>query len=298
MLRSQIILLLLAMITASCTTHAAGSPTVSPSAPSEPTLLSIESTEPSATPQPYQISISPNGMYVANMYPSFDVPSGKDTIEIRDDSGKLIQEVLYQGEPPISQRPLLSIFQWSHDSAYLYFCYVLLPDGGSMQVWWTGFDLQSLEISTGEIKPLLSTQDFAAFEISPDGKELAYADNAESPTLIHIRDLSTGAERSVEIMNGPTKFSAVGDLHWSPSGSGIVFQTQDSNYNIQTIYLDVRSMRQNLIKEYTVYGFDFHGWVGDGKIEFKKVQSENEYVEHIDVATGEVTVVGTVTPSP
>jgi hypothetical protein len=231
------------------------------------------------------------------MYLSYDVPSGKDSIEIRDRSGRLIQQVLYQGDPPPSQRPLLSILQWSGDSDYLYFCYVLLPDGGSMQVWWTGSDLQSLNIASGEITPQLSTHDFAAFEVSPNGLELAYAQNIDSPTVIYIRDLVAGKDRSVQILNGGIEYDAVGDLHWSPDGNGIVFQTQDANYNIQTIYLDVRTMRQKLIKEYTVYGYNFQGWTEQGKLEFKVVQ-ENSYIEQIDMATGETSVIGTVTPTP
>jgi len=243
--------------------------------------------------------ISPDGAFVANAYFENDHPSGVQTIEIRNKDGKLMWQIPYQGELPTSDpRPLLDIFQWSIDGSHLYFYYAWSPDGGDRAFWWTGYDLQKIDTKTGEIQSVLQGEDFMSFAISPDGTQIAYIRAKDQPGVIYIRDILTGIEKTAYVLNDSGNFVIEGDIRWSPQGNGIAFQTQDSDYMVQTIYLNLRTMKQKVIQKYQVYTFDFQGWTNDGKLEFKELGKTGVQIIQVDISTSTSVVIGTPTPSP
>ncbi len=143
-------------------------------------------------PNAFESLVSPNGELVANAYFQSEYSSGIQTIEIRSKEGNILWQIPYKGEPPISYpRPLLTILRWSNDGSQLYFYYVWSPDGGDRAFWWTGYDLQKIDVKTGDINYLLPGNGFMSFKISPDGTQIAYTRSQDNPSIIYIRNLST-----------------------------------------------------------------------------------------------------------
>jgi hypothetical protein len=150
---------------------------------------------------------SPNGNFIASAFFGASHPSGVQTIEIRDKNGKLIWHIPYQGELPTGDpQPLLTIYQWSSDSHYLYFHYVWSPDGGDRAFWWTGYDLQKFDLNTGNIQRVLPGKDFMSYAISPDGTQIAYIRRQDKPSIIYILDLSTMLEKTAYVLFPETNY--------------------------------------------------------------------------------------------
>ncbi|MEW6028334.1 MAG: TolB family protein [Chloroflexota bacterium] len=255
-----------------------------------------------ASPQAFETLASPNGEFIANAYFETDHPSGMQTIEIINKEGNLIWQIPFQGELPTGYpRPLLVIFQWSNDSAQLYFYYVWSPDGGDRAFWWTGYDLQKIDVKTGDIQYVLPGQGFMSFAVSPDGEQIAYTRNQDQPSIIYIRHLFTGTERTAYVLGGSKNYVRVGDIHWSPSGNEVVFQTETEDYKVQTILLNPVTMKQKVIREYGLFTLFFDGWTEDGKLQFSEVSPNGVRIDNvfqIDVTTSEIFDVGTPTPRP
>jgi len=271
--------------------------TPSPSA----TIVSLasETPSPTATPWAFKSLISPNGEFVANAYFESEHPSGVQTIEIRDKEGKLIWQIPYQGELPTGDsRPLLNVFQWSNDGSELYFYYVWSPDGGDMAFWWTGYDLQKLDIKTGDIQHPLPGEGLMSFTISPDGTQIAYTRRQDQPSIIYVRNLSTGLEKKAYVLFGSKDYVRVGDIHWSPTGKELAFQTETDELMVQTIYLNLTTMRQRVIREYFFDKAHFQGWTNDGKLEFNEYNKGLYQIVHVDLSNNESVIIGTPTPKP
>ncbi len=253
---------------------------------------------PTATPSPFDSRVSPNGEFIANAYLEHQLPSGLQTIEIRDKQGKLIWQIPYQGEPSTSDpSPLLSVLQWSKDSSLLYFYYVFSPDGGDRAFWWTGLDLQTIDVNTGEIKQVLPGEGFMSFAISPDGTQIAYTRSQDNPSIFYLRDLSTRAEKTAPVIFGSKDYARVGDIRWSPSGKEIAFQTETKEYMAQTIYLNPSTLKQKVVREYMVDSSYFQGWSVDGNLEFIDLEN-GVYIVHVNPRNGKTIVIGTPTPRP
>jgi len=65
---------------------------------------------------------------------------------------------------------------------------------------------------------------------------------------------------------------------------------------VQTIYLNLSSMKQRVLREYQVYTLFFQGWVGEGNLEFLEFDGRN--IIHVNPSSNESVVVGTATPRP
>ncbi len=257
---------------------------------------------PSSTPGPYIMSelSSPNGEYIAYSF----IYSGTEqqTIEIQDKEGRSLWQIPFQGELPHSDpRTTISIHHWSDDSSQLYFCYSWSPDGGDIFLRFSCTRLQTIDIKTGEIRSVVPGG-YKAFGISNDGSEIAYLQCTDESCTIHIQNLSTGSEKIASAIDDPNDYIAIDGIFWSPNDSGLVFHTQDQDYiMLQTIYLDISTMKIRLIKKYPVpYSQNewaaFDGWVDDNTLIF--VESENAIVQvvHLNIRSNESTVIGTPTP--
>jgi hypothetical protein len=197
----------------------------------------IEITSTEEFKQPDQILYAPNGEFIAEFDHAYSRPSRyKQVIEILDKNNVLLWEIPYQGEPSTSDpHPSLSIYGWSKDSDYLYFQYIYWPDGGDRAFWWDGFNLQRINVQNGSIEQVARTEGFVAFAFSPDESEIAYTREQDDPGVIFIRNLSTGVEKRAGVIFPSKNYIRVGDIHWSPSGHEIVFQTETEDYMVQTV---------------------------------------------------------------
>jgi len=203
----------------------------------------------------------------------------------------------------VDPHPGLNIYGWSKDSAYLYFFYRFSPDGGDRAFWWDGFDLQRIDIQTGNIEQVIPSQSkgFVAFAFSPDKTQIAYTRAQDNPSIIFIRNLSTGAEKTANVIFPSKNYVRVGNIHWSPSGKEIAFQTETSDYMVQMIYLDLSRMKQKVIREYELFTIDFQRWTSDGKLEFREFKSYSDtssQIVHVDFRNNTSIVIGTPTTRP
>ena len=177
-------------------------PTLTPN-PTATVTLSISAT-PSATPDAaIQILNSPDGKYIAKLYVPYNGSSvERPVIEIFDEHNKLLWQIPYQGEVPESDpKPSLTTYEWSTDNSQLYFYYVWSPDGGDWAFWWTGYDLQKIDVKTGKIQHVLPGQGFMSFIISPDRTQIAYTREQDKPSIIYVRDLVTGSVKKARVLS-------------------------------------------------------------------------------------------------
>jgi Tol biopolymer transport system component len=172
--------------------------------------------------------------------------------------------------------------------------------------WWTGYDLLKINIETGETQKVLPNKDkeFISFAISPDETQIAYFRCQDQPNVIYIRNLETGQERTAKVASILKNYVIAGDIYWVPSGDGLVFQTQDDNFMIQTIYLNLAKMKQKVVKEYPMYfapdwkRLQLQGWVDNRKLEYREEGDMGVQIIHLDIETMKTTMIGTSTPNP
>jgi len=266
------------------------------------TITPTASETPMAVHTPWAVSslTSPDGAFTANSYLKEDHPSGIFTIEIRDQDDQLLWSIPAQNISPTDDPDAkLNYLQWSKDSTHLYFYTTAYRGSGGINTfWWNGYDLQKINVLSGEIQPVLMGEDLMSFAINPDEPQMVYMRRADQPNLIYLRDLSTGEEKTTPMINTTGELMVIGDLHWSQNGDKIVFQTQDSDGMIQTIVLNPLTMEQKQILVYLVYTYEFYGWTDDGQLEFLELNQKGPQIIHIDPENGTPLVIGTPTPSP
>jgi Tol biopolymer transport system component len=145
------------------------------------------------------------------------------------------------------------------------------------------------------IQKVLPGSELMAFEISPDGKQIAYTLQSEKPRKLNIRDLTTGKEQVISIYGVGKYDNQVGWIEWSPDGNEIVFHSELDEY-IRVYHLDLRTgfLRYiNYFLEGECYLID---WIPSVSLRF--ICQPNNKVIDIDIYTGERTEIGTVTPTP
>ena len=270
--------------------------------------MSTRTSTPKITPtltltpkHPDQILNSPNGEYIAEFDNAYSHPASESQIiKILDKNSSLLWQIPYQHETSMAMpHPSLVIYGWSKDSAYLYFYYYFSPDGGDRAFWWNGFDVQRINIQTGAMDQVIPSEreQFVAFAFSPNEMQIAYTRQQDKPSIIYIRDLETGKEKAVTVIFPSKNYVRVGDIHWSPSGKEIAFQTEAEGYLAQIIYLNSSTTEQKLVHEYKVDMSYFQGWSDDGTLEFLDIENGNNIV-HVNPRSNETIIIGTPTPHP
>lgn len=300
--------LLLMIIMMSCTPNGSTMPMViiSPSPPATLMPSATVTITASKTPQPTEESYamsskaSPNGEYTASAI--FYYGTEQQTIEIQDKQGNLLWQIPYQGELPHGDpRTTIGIYGWSDDSSQLYFCYYWSPDGGDIFIRNSCNSLQTIDVKTGELQDVIPGG-YTAFAISPNGSQIAYLECNES-CIIHVRNLKSGSEKTASAVSVPQDYVAIGDISWSPSGNGLIFETQSSDYiMMQTIYVNIATMKVKVIKKYAVLlsqdkWASNDGWVDDNTVRFLETGDSELEVIYLDVRSNESVVIGTPTPN-
>lgn len=287
-----------------CTEPIATYPMVSASATIIPAPIKTNTPKIIATPTtnpPDLILISPSGEFIAEFDNAYSHPATRpQVIKILDKNGSLLWGIPYQhGISRSDPHPSLSIYRWSKDSQYLYFYYGYGPDGGDRAFWWDGFDLQRINVYNGDIEQVLpgDREKFVAFAFSLDETQIAYTREQDNPSIIYIRNLSTGKEKTAEVISQSNNYVRVGDIHWSLSGQEIAFQTESKDSIAQTIVLNPSTMKQKVVRKYMVSTSYFQGWSEDGNLEFFDV-GNGVYIVHVNPKSGETIVIGTPTSGP
>jgi WD40 repeat protein len=271
--------------------------------PTETSTPEIVPTSTSTTkPTPVDILNSPNGEFVVEFDNAYSHPAFEpQVIKILDKNGSLLWEIPYQHETAmVDPHPGMSIYGWSKDSSYLYFYYYFSPDGGDRAFWWDGFDLQRINVQTGEIEQVIpgDKESFVAFAFSPDETHIAYTRAQDNPSIFYIRNLATGVEKTANVIITSMNYIRVGSIVWSPSGDKIAFQTESDDYVAQTIYLDPSTMKQQVVREYMVDTSYFDGWSDDENLVFLDIKGGKGYIVHLNLKSGEIVEIGTPTPQP
>jgi len=266
------------------------------------TSIPTDTETPSPTAKaPDLILNSPNGEHIAEFDNAYRHPyTDPQVIEIFDKNGSLLWKIPYQHETAMSDpHPSLRIYGWSKDSTYLYFYYDFSPDGGDFAFWWDGFDVQRINVQNGEIEEVIpgDREMFAGFSFSPDETQIAYTRQQDQPSIIYIRNLSTGNEKTAEVIFPSKNYVRVGDIHWFPSGKEIAFQTETEDYMAQTIILNLSTMAQKVVREYMVSTSCFEGWSKNGNLVFFDIGNGVNIVQ-VNPKNNETIVIGTPTPSP
>jgi len=267
--------------------------TSKPSDNPDPTSTSTDT--PAPTEDYYdQKVLSPNGEYVAKHYFHYrDI--GGETITITDNDGEEIWKIINQlGTPTSDPWPYLVIHKWSNDSTKVFFSYLYYPDGGDYSFWWNGFDLQKINVLTGQISRVLPGEGFMSFAFSSDDSQIAYTRIQDDPSTIFIRDQSTGFTKSAII--GTEKFQITGEIHWNMRGDFVVFHLMNDEYIEQSILLNTETMQMVLIKEYEIHSAWFDGWTNNETLRYMKMPGG--IVTEIDINALEEIVIGTATPQP
>ncbi len=273
--------------------------TLAPSPSTTPTPRVITTPSLLSTPHTLDVEVSPNGEYFAYAY--FYDPAKQQTLEIKDKEDKLIWSIPFQAElSPYEPNPTMGIIRWSNDSTQLYFYYyVWLIEG---RVTWLGYELQQIDMKTGNVEHVLPGEGEMSFAISPDSTQVAYIRNQDQPRIIYIRNLSTGLEKEAEVIFASKNYVAIGNIQWSPNSAGLFFETQDHNEMLQTIYLNLSTMEQKVIKEYpasdSLGGTSFiEGWLDDDTLVFTEFGSNgSRQTIHVNVRNNQTIVIGTPTP--
>jgi hypothetical protein len=265
--------------------------TLTPTVTTPPPLIS--------TPHTLDLKVSPNGEYFAFAY--FYYPTKQQTIEIKNREDKLIWKVPFEAElSPYEPNPTIEIIRWSNDSTQLYFCYYVWPIEG--RVTWLGYELQQIDMKTGNVQHVLPGEGEMSFEISPDSNQIAYIRSQDQPRIIYIRNLSTHLEKKADVIFASKNYAAIGNIQWSPHSIALFFETEDNNNMLQAIYLDLSTMEQKVIKQYSTYDSlrstsFFEGWVDDETLVFTEFGNNGfQQTIHVNVRNNQIIVIGTPTP--
>ena len=239
---------------------------------------------------------SPNEKYIARIkYDNRNIFI--EGIEICDISGTIIWTIPSELEKPTGDpHPNIDIYGWSKDSLLLYFRYYYLPDGGDFAFFWDGFDLQSINIVTGNIQKLLPIKGFISFSFSPDGTKITYLPEKESPHYIHIREVSTGIEKKIMIDPTIKEIDLLGNIFWYSDGEKLAFQAQTADYWIFTFYLNLDTMQLIKVNDYHIYSLMLEGWTNDGRLKFYNYD-KNEVVVIDPIAGTTIIVTPTLSSS-
>ena len=159
--------------------------------------------------------ISPNGDYIAVVYPPGHNGIDKQVLEITDYEGNLIRQIVnnrprLQGEAPIE----ISTYSWSIDSKTLYYYYKESSPEQDIIVWWTGYGLRSINVENGYDQAVIPGEGAMCFALSRDESKIIYSLASEPAGVIHFLDFETEKNTKIYVDPAPEKFLRVGDFHW------------------------------------------------------------------------------------
>lgn len=153
-------------------------------------------------------------------------------LQVSRQDSKLTWLVLDISGPLSIDDPLPSNYSWSTDGLYMYYYsktrWVNLHPGEEVDciVGEVNFDLQRLDLESGEIMPINTFQPGVTehdFSISPRADIIAFFDPNRKDSLLTLRDLATGEEMSVRFDIPNNEKWVVGEIVWAPDDNALAF---------------------------------------------------------------------------
>lgn len=244
--------------------------------------------------QAWGFRLSPNGQWI-------EVACSVDTVEVvRVDESKkwkISSDTLIN---PYTEY-FVGINHWSHDGMYAYTSPNPHTDG-YWEPFHQGVALFRVNLETGEINEVLplSKEDwiFYSYAFSPDDSQLAYIVTDQSPVVLKLRDLQTGAEQSFEF---DSKYNTGGGFVWAPISQKLVFSitqydTGTFEYVGTSIFLwDQQTAKATeLVKDHKSQ-MQATEWIDETKILLKAIISDSQSITtqnyEFDLTTSKLTEV-------
>lgn len=198
-------------------------------------------------------------------------------------------------------------FYWSPNGKELYLSSLHGMENSSIKfygsVFINGNGLSKFDIETGEMTEIIPElrHGYYAFAISPDGNQLVYANQTETPVKIKLLDLNTFKERVLFVAE--QTILEVGSFGWSPKMDRLIFMTleipgdpkvyENRTYNIFTI--DIGSSRTQEITENIKFWLRFKSWNEQGVVFY---EDDYQSVWQLSLSSQELSKITTATPWP
>ena len=238
-----------------------------------PASVPTESPSPTNTLTPTAtITITPSPViYPTQVYGLLLSPNGTKRIqsldwnnyEVLTTDGKILWSISYENKLGAFE-PGWHPFYWSPDGKYVYFTCYHGPDDGSTKFFGNalmdGDCIYRFDVDTGELVELIPEikPGYYAFAISPDGSQLVYTNQTETPVKIKLLDLNNFDERV--LFTADEKILETGSFGWSPKMDKIVFTTlempEDKKRAYSMFMLDLKSLKTQVLIT------DFNEWLG------------------------------------
>ena len=256
-----------------------------------------------------EVIYSPDGLWVAKRFIG-QSSINLDRIEIQNISGSVVWNIPFEGvileadgevwveipkqgeEWKGEPNPSIYIFEWSHDSQYLYFNYRLFADG--YQPLMDKYDLQRINVTTGVIEKVLSGTGRMDFMFSPNQEYLVFTRRQDVPRQIIIRKTSDGTEQSISSPEWD-KDAEIGGFDWSPYQNNILrFLTFSEDWEqIQVYTLDIQDTSIQLNYEFWRDEFYFDSWTPNNSLRYITFPAKE--ITEINIAMPTPNIIGTAT---
>lgn len=275
----------------------------SPTNTSVPKATLTIAPSPTAYPtQVYGLLTSPDG---TKRVQSLD----RNNYDIVTADGTVLWSISYENKLRAFE-PAWYPFYWSTNEKYIYFTCYHGPDDGSTKFF--GNDLKDgdcvyrFDIETGKLAELIPEilPGYYAFTISPDGNQLLFSNQTETPVKLKSLDLNTLAEKT--LFTADEKYAEIGSFGWSPKMDKLVFVamaiTADENNRFYSIFmLDLKSLNAKIIAENLTERLRFDSW-SEEQILFRDSYHESVYQEDaiwvLDLLSQVLSPLATATPKP
>jgi hypothetical protein len=230
------------------------------------TALVIRTITPSPTPtQIYGLLLSPDK---TKRIQSRDW----NNYEILKSDGTLLWTFSYDNKFGVEE-PGAHPFHWSQDGKYIYITCHHGPHDSSNKYRGSHFKdgdcVIRIDVDTGKVAEIIPDMypGYYAFAISPDDKQLVYANQNETPVKIKLLDLVTLEER-VLFTNDETILE-VGSFGWSPKMDRLIFSTLDTKDPNSIFTLELRNLEiQPIVNNFDRW-LDFESWDGQEHVYYR-----------------------------
>ncbi len=301
---------LVACLTAACTSPSAKGPTLAPrptilpSATRRPTAASLppSTSIPHPSPAPWRVTSavpfeanpasverSSDGQWTANSFGDYP----PIFMQVARADGFVTWEVRYSGEdwPEVWIRPV----HWSVDGRYLYFTLAPFVDG--FILYMDGSGLLRLDLVTGDLMELLPSDGrLQSFSLSPDSTRLVFFRADDDDTWAVVRDLRQGHEDEFKLAARPVQAGAV---RWAPDGSAFVvlatsgFSLDEARTDL--VLVDLRNVAQKTVLTDDPRTFWRIDWVDANSVYLEDFDGSGWL---LDLRSGEMVLTPTPAPTP
>jgi WD40 repeat protein len=229
-----------------------------------------EITTPTAYPSVYGLLFSPDGMLRIQSpdWKYWEIINKDGTIlwSFSYDSNKYLK--FGTDKVPFFSEAGYVPFYWSKDGKFVYLTCLHGGENSSTKFFGNAFvdgsGMFRFDVTTGEMIEIVSEifPGYYAFSFSPDGKELVYANQTETPVRVKLLNLSTLQEKIILV--GSDNILEIEALGWSPNQDKLIYSTLETNYDI--FIIDLESLeKQNIIRDFENH-LSFENWDENGKV--------------------------------